>query len=328
MAAVTRTWNDASPAGTDNIQEGDDAIRNFKTALVERLRNGGHRMPDIASGATVFTDDGRHSCGESLAAGSAELAGEFNIYAADGTTVIATFRDSTAAGAIASTPELYMGTGRLRTTGDLRAATATISGAVILQSTLAVTGAVTLTDHLIHSADNTKDIGASGATRFRDLFLGRNAVVGGTLAVTGTSTFTGAVTFTAAPIFNGGVSLGASTFTGLVTFSGGIKTNPTIQTGDFTVLSTDTLVILTTTGTGPTNITLPAASTMTGQHVHLLCRSSSGTRTLVLIRNGADTINDTASNYTGLPTVTTGRRVHVHLISDGSNWWIANEYDV
>jgi hypothetical protein len=50
-------------------------------------------------------------------------------------------------------------------------------------------GGCTMTGSLLFSADNTLDIGASGATRPRDLFLGRNAALGGTLAVTGASTF-------------------------------------------------------------------------------------------------------------------------------------------
>jgi len=42
---------------------------------------------------------------------------------------------------------------------------------------------VPTTGHLLAGTDNTYDIGASGATRPRDLFLGRNAVVGGTLTL-------------------------------------------------------------------------------------------------------------------------------------------------
>lgn len=47
--------------------------------------------------------------------------------------------------------------------------------------------AVTLGGNLLFT-DATHDIGASGATRPRDLFLSRNAVVGGTLGVTGAVT--------------------------------------------------------------------------------------------------------------------------------------------
>jgi hypothetical protein len=49
----------------------------------------------------------------------------------------------------------------------------------------------TLSTSLLFTADNTYDIGASGATRPRDFFLGRNATIGGTLAVTGQSTLNG-----------------------------------------------------------------------------------------------------------------------------------------
>lgn len=52
---------------------------------------------------------------------------------------------------------------------------------------------LTLNGPLLFTADNAQDIGASGATRPRDLFLGRNASIGGTLAVTSTSAFTGQI---------------------------------------------------------------------------------------------------------------------------------------
>jgi hypothetical protein len=41
----------------------------------------------------------------------------------------------------------------------------------------------TLAGNLLFSTDNTRDIGASGATRPRDLYLGRNLAVGGTVTV-------------------------------------------------------------------------------------------------------------------------------------------------
>ena len=57
--------------------------------------------------------------------------------------------------------------------------------------TLTVTA--TVTSNLIFT-DNTYDIGASGATRPRDLHLSRNALMGGTLGVTGLLTATAGVT--------------------------------------------------------------------------------------------------------------------------------------
>lgn len=68
----------------------------------------------------------------------------------------------------------------------------TFTGNMTLQGNLAVGNAVTdtvtftatITSHLLFT-DATYDIGASGATRPRDLFLSRNAVVGGTLSVAG-----------------------------------------------------------------------------------------------------------------------------------------------
>jgi hypothetical protein len=50
---------------------------------------------------------------------------------------------------------------------------------------------VTLAAPLLFTTDNTRDIGAAGATRPRDLYVGRNALVGGTLGVTGDTTLAG-----------------------------------------------------------------------------------------------------------------------------------------
>jgi hypothetical protein len=55
---------------------------------------------------------------------------------------------------------------------------------------------------LLAHADNTYDIGASGATRPRSIYIGSNGTFGGTLSVTGASTFTGLLTA------NGGITLG------------------------------------------------------------------------------------------------------------------------
>jgi len=83
---------------------------------------------------------------------------------------------------------------------------------------LPITGG-TLTGNLLFT-DNTYDIGASGATRPRDLFLARNAVVGGTLGVTGATTLSAALTY-------GGVAL-ANSVTG--TGSMVLATSPTLVT--------------------------------------------------------------------------------------------------
>jgi len=89
---------------------------------------------------------------------------------------------------------------------------ATFAGDVSVGGTLTLTGGITLngnttigdssadtltvnstiTSNLIFT-DATYDIGASGATRPRDLFLSRNAVMGGTLGVTGLITASGGV---------------------------------------------------------------------------------------------------------------------------------------
>lgn len=64
----------------------------------------------------------------------------------------------------------------------------------------------TMTGHLLFT-DNSYDIGASGATRPRDFYLARNAVIAGTLGVTGVATLT------AQAVFNGGATFGDTVLT-------------------------------------------------------------------------------------------------------------------
>lgn len=103
----------------------------------------------------------------------------------------------------------------------------------------------TLTGSLFFSADNTYDVGASGATRPRDLFLGRNLVVAGTATVTGTTQLTGRTAVGGTPsagaalrvVPSGGLTTGTtqygiynfSNFTGSTTAAYGILAG--VQTG-------------------------------------------------------------------------------------------------
>jgi hypothetical protein len=89
----------------------------------------------------------------------------------------------------------------------------------------------TMAGALVFSPDNTYDLGASGTTRPRDLFLGRNATIGGTLGVTGASTLsstlavTGAVTLSSTLAVTGTTTLtGATALTGTLTVTS--TTNP------------------------------------------------------------------------------------------------------
>lgn len=66
----------------------------------------------------------------------------------------------------------------VRTINDLLGYT----GGLPTGSYLPLTGG-TLTGNLLFSADNTKDIGASGATRPRDVFVGRNITVSGGVGI-------------------------------------------------------------------------------------------------------------------------------------------------
>lgn len=88
------------------------------------------------------------------------------------------------------------GSGNIGTSGTATAQALTVTNAFATQgnSTLGngtgddvtITGRIAAT--ITWKTDNTHDLGASGANRPRDLFLGRNAAIGGTLGVTGAST--------------------------------------------------------------------------------------------------------------------------------------------
>jgi len=87
------------------------------------------------------------------------------------------------------------------------------TSSLVLAATTAVVSAIPnpITQDLLFT-DDTYDIGKSGATRPRDLFTSRNAVVGGTLGVTGVATLTStlAVNSTAADAIDvaGGITAG------------------------------------------------------------------------------------------------------------------------
>ena len=133
-------------------------------------------------------------------AGTIRLAGEVN---SAGTVVVGTtyYVGPTPGAIVASAPSLSRQVGVGLTSSSL-----------LLAATTAVVGALPnpITQDLLFT-DNTYDIGKSGASRPRDLFASRNAVVGGTLGVSGISTFTADLVATGASMSfqdNEGVVLG------------------------------------------------------------------------------------------------------------------------
>jgi len=158
---------DSDGAGTDavvlDIQDGTDDLRlrggfstDNNTAPTSGIVTGGNIVSDTDS-----TDD--------LGTTSVRWA---NLYV-DAATI---------------TNNLTVG-GTLTLTGGL-----TLNGNVTVGDNASDTLTInsTITSNLLFT-DNTYDIGASGATRPRDLHLSRNAVMGGTLGVTGLITATGGV---------------------------------------------------------------------------------------------------------------------------------------
>ena len=129
---------------------------------------------------------------------------------------------------------------------------------------------VTSTGLLAH-VDNTYDIGASGATRPRHLYVGSNGVFGGTLSVTGATTLTGNLTSNGALIstpqsLTGAGAVNVTTLTTAVTTTAPAQaltlangTNGQIKTIVHQALSGGgTWVLTPTTKTGYTTITSTA----------------------------------------------------------------------
>lgn len=97
----------------------------------------------------------------------------------------------------------------------------TIPASLSVGTTLGVTGITTLQNKLLFSADNTHDIGALGATRPRDLWLGRNLVVGsdvstgGAIGVGTTLTVGGVSNFANGSVAAPSITFSSDTNTGL-----------------------------------------------------------------------------------------------------------------
>jgi len=72
--------------------------------------------------------------------------------------------------------------GSLTTSGAVSAGSLTTTGVVTAGGLLTASGGITTAGNLLFSPDNTYDLGASGATRPRDGYFGRNLSVVGTLS--------------------------------------------------------------------------------------------------------------------------------------------------
>jgi len=101
-----------------------------------------------------------------------------------------------------------------------------------------MTGTLTTLD-LLPDGDGTRDLAATG-TRYRDLWLGRNATIGGTLSVTGVTAFGSTLTVTGATSLSstlgvtGATSLNSTlAVTGAATLSGGLSVTGTATATTF-----------------------------------------------------------------------------------------------
>lgn len=163
----------------------------------------------------------------------------------------------------------------------------------------------TMTGNLLFSADNTKDIGASGATRPRDFFLGRNAAIAGTVTaasvtVTGGSHVAGSVYKQA----SNGLSLGGvagSSFDFAVLNPAGSSTIIAVPTGTLNLLLSGNL-----TSSGSLTSTIAGgqfvADISGGTNNLFMNISNSGTQALIGIESsvGATVFTGTSAYATVL----------------------------
>jgi len=99
--------------------------------------------------------------------------------------------------------------------------------AISLMTASTVRWQVVAAGHLVAGADNTYDIGASGATRPRDLFLGRNLAVAGTQLIGGGSSQTGISLYISSNNLTGNSQAGiyaSPTFSSASTTAGAVVT--------------------------------------------------------------------------------------------------------
>jgi hypothetical protein len=211
-------------------------------------------------------------------AGTIRLAGEVN---SAGTVVVGTtyYIGATPGAIVSSAPANSRQVGVGLTTSSLLLA-ATTAVASLLPNPI--------TQDLLF-VDNTYDIGKAGASRPRDVFASRNAVVGGTLGVTGVATLsaqpvlstltasvavfsdgskglvsnaitgTGNVVMSASPTLTGTIGAAAATFSGAVTLNGGLNTPLVVAQGGTGVAALTANNLLLGAGTG--NVTFAAPST-------------------------------------------------------------------
>ena len=145
----------------------------------------------------TFTNNGNTTLGGTLAVtGASTLTGALTANGGVGTTTLSTSGLATLNSA-SVTGNLSVG-GTLTLTGGL-----TLNGNVTVGDSSADTLTInsTITSNMLFT-DNTYDIGASGATRPRHVYVAGNGVFGGTLGVTGVATLT------ANPVLSAGTANG------------------------------------------------------------------------------------------------------------------------
>ncbi|GIX04970.1 MAG: hypothetical protein KatS3mg114_0839 [Planctomycetaceae bacterium] len=116
------------------------------------------------------------------------------------------------------------------------------------------------------------------------------------------------------PDGTGKVGIGAASPNTLLEVAGPIATAVATKTTNYSVTSTDSVLLCDATS-GALTVTLPTAAGITGRQ-YSIKRISSGANTVTVAAQSGQTIDGTATRVLGTQYET------VTVVSDGSNWWV------
>jgi hypothetical protein len=173
-------YQDSSNPGTSSA--GSSAVMRAEFAAIEA---GFDKLPTLAGNANKAVVVNSGGSALTVTAAALALAVALTTAGAGGITLNST----------GATSVTLPTTGTLATLAGVEELTNKTLNASVGKGSWSASGTWTLpaftlggavSGHFLAGTDNTFDIGASGANRPRDLFLGRNAIVGGALTVTST----------------------------------------------------------------------------------------------------------------------------------------------
>lgn len=116
------------------------------------------------------------------------------------------------------------------------------------------------------------------------------------------------------PNGSGKVGLGTTSPNTLLQVAGPIATAITTKTANYSISSTDSVVLCDATG-GSLTVTLPSAAGISGRQ-YSIKRTSSGANTVTLATQSGETIDGAATRSLA------AQYQSATVVSDGTNWWV------